>query len=289
MATKQPSILVTKSDGTIVPFSVEKIRRSLKRSGAANETIEHIINELYKRLYPNISTRTIYKTAYDILKKSSRQVAGRYKLKRAIFELGPSGFPFEQYIAELFRQAGYSAITNRVMTGHCVTHEVDIYAVKDKKFCVIECKYHQLQGTHCDVKIPLYIQSRFKDIEWHMKETNDSQHQEYQGWLITNTRITPDATQYAACMGLNMLSWDYPADRGLKDVVDKTGLYPITCLSTLSRHEKYMLLEKGIVLCRSLTEKPDHLSGIGITGPRYFTVLTEAQHLCEHIVKMEWV
>lgn len=289
MEDKQPAIFVTKSNGASVPFSSEKIKQSLKRSGAAPELIEQILNELYKQVYPDMSTHLIYKAAYDILKKSSGQVAGRYRLKQAIFELGPSGFPFEQYIGELFRQAGYSATTNQLMTGHCIAHEVDIYAVKGKRTYIIECKYHQLQGTHCDVKIPLYIQSRFKDIEWKIKEMSNKQQQAYQGWLITNTRITSDATQYASCIGLNMLSWDYPAGKGLKDVIDKTGLYPITCLATLSHHEKYMLLQQGVVLCRTLIEKPAHLSAANITGLRYQIALTEARHLCEHIRKLEWV
>ncbi|MGO4292178.1 restriction endonuclease [Chitinophaga sp. RAB17] len=283
-----PSIFVTKSGGIKAPFSSEKLKQSLKRSGATPELIEKILPELYKHLYPNMPTRMIYKMAYDLLKKSSRQVAGKYRLKQAIFELGPSGFPFEHYIAELFRQAGYTTITNELMTGHCITHEVDIYAVKNKHTYIIECKYHQLQGTHCDVKIPLYVQSRFEDIAWKMKDTDNQSQQEYQGWLVTNTRITPDGTQYAACMGLKMLSWDYPAGKGLKDIVDKTGLYPITCLSTLSRHEKYMLLEKGVVLCRTLIEKPDLLTNNNIISPRYDLAIAEARHLCENIVTLEW-
>ncbi|CAL1518871.1 restriction endonuclease [Chitinophaga sp. MM2321] len=289
MESKQPSIFVTKASGTTVPFSSEKIKRSLKRSGASPELIEKILSELYKQVYPNMPTRMIYKAAYDLLKKSSRQVAGRYRLKQAIFELGPSGFPFEQYVAELFRQAGYAATTNEMMTGHCITHEVDIHAEKNKRTYIIECKYHQLQGTHCDVKIPLYVQSRFKDIEWKMKEIDNKNQQEYQGWLITNTRITQDATQYAACMGLNLLSWDYPAGKGLKDIIDKAGLYPVTCLSTLSRHEKCMLLEKGVVLCRTLIENPHFLTDTNITGPRYNIAITEVRHLCENIAKLEWV
>jgi len=122
-----------------------------------------------------------------------------------------------------------------------------------------------------------------------MKDRNPGSQQEYQGWLITNTRITTDATQYAACMGLNMLSWDYPTGKGLKDIVDKTGLYPVTCLSTLSHREKYMLLEKGVVLCRTLISKPDVLTAVNITGPRHDLAVTEARQLCEHITKLEWV
>ncbi|NLR60354.1 ATPase [Chitinophaga polysaccharea] len=289
MEVKEPDIFVTKSNGEVVPFSPEKIRQSLRKSGATSEMIENIIEELYKQVYPNMPTRIIYKIAYKLLKKASRPAAGRYRLKQAIFELGPSGFPFEQYIAALFRQAGYTVTTNTLMTGHCITHEVDIYAVKNKGAFIIECKYHQLQGTHCDVKIPLYVQSRFRDIAWKMKEGNIGNGQDYRGWLITNTRITPDGIQYGVCMGLNMLSWDYPTGKGLKDVIDRSGLYPVTCLSTLSRHEKYMLLEQGVVLCRSLLEKPDLLSAANIRGARLEAAMMEVQHLCEHILKVEWV
>ncbi|NLR77965.1 ATP cone domain-containing protein [Chitinophaga eiseniae] len=289
MKPTQPSIFVTKSNGEVVPFSPEKIRQSLSKSGAGPELIESIIQELYKQVYPNMPTRMIYRIAYKLLKKSSRPAAGRYRLKQAIFELGPSGFPFEQYIAALFRQAGYTVTTNNLMAGHCITHEVDIYAAKNNRAFIVECKYHQLQGTHCDVKIPLYVQSRFKDIAWKMKEANVDGGQEYRGWLITNTRITPDGTQYAVCMGLNMLSWDYPAGKGLKDIIDRSGLYPVTCLSTLSRHEKYTLLEQGVVLCRTLLEKPELLAEVNISGPRLEKAMMEVKHLCEHILKMEWV
>ncbi|WP_089766135.1 ATP cone domain-containing protein [Chitinophaga terrae (ex Kim and Jung 2007)] len=287
MEERQAMISVRKSNGTMVPFSAEKIRRSLMRSGTTPELVDEILNELYKQVYAGMPTRTIYKIAYDLLKKSSRPAAGRYRLKQAILELGPSGFPFEQYVAEIFRQAGYSAATNQIMIGHCVTHEVDIYAVKNKEGNIVECKYHQLPGTHCDVKIPLYIQSRFKDIEWRMKEMNDAEQKEHHGWLITNTRITEDATKYASCMGLKLLSWDYPAGKGLKDVVDKSGLYPITCLSTLTRHEKHMLLEKELVLCRTLVENPGALSVLQLTRDRQEIVLAEARLLCEGIRKLE--
>ncbi|MBO9729689.1 MAG: hypothetical protein J7623_13715 [Chitinophaga sp.] len=283
-----PSIFVTKSNGTRVPFSLEKLQQSLKRAGAAPDLVEKISDELYEQIYPDMPTRTIYKMAYSMLKHASRSVAGRYRLKQAIFELGPSGFPFEQYIAELFRQAGYLTTTNNQIGGHCIMHEVDIRAVKNNRVYIIECKYHQLQGTHCDVKIPLYVQSRFEDIAWKMKDSQHSSQQEYQGWLITNTRITSDATQYGVCMGLNMLSWDYPAGKGLKDIIDKTRLYPITCLSTLSRQEKYRLLEKRVILCRTLIEQPVLLKNEHILNSRYDLVLAEAQHLCENISTLEW-
>ncbi len=171
MITKDPLTAVTKSEGVIVPFSTEKVRQSLARSGASAEVIEMVIDELHKRVYPNMPTRIIEKIAFRLLKKFSRPVAARYHLKRALFELGPSGFPFEKYVAELFSYAGFSTATNQLMKGHCVTHEVDVVAVQQSRYHIIECKYHQQAGARCDVKIPLYIQARFKDIEWQWMQT----------------------------------------------------------------------------------------------------------------------
>lgn len=289
MGTKQPSILVTKASGMTVPFSAEKVRQSLKRSGAQSEVIEAILDELYQQVYPDMPTRTIYKIAYGLLKKLSKPAAGRYQLKQAIFELGPSGFPFEQYIAELFRQRGFSATTNQLLEGHCVKHEVDILAGKNNVTHIIECKYHQQRGTFCDVKIPLYVQSRFKDIEWQWKATHEKEQQQCEPWLISNTRFSTDAIQYAQCMGLHLMSWDFPVGESLKDVIDKAGLYPVTCLTTLSRNEKYKLLEAGIILCKTVAERPTCLEEAGLTPPRRKLALAEVLNLCQTVKKQEAV
>jgi len=259
MSSAQHPTFITKAEGTKSLFLPDKVRRSLLNAGATPEIAETVIGELCKRVYPDMSTHAIYKIAFSLLKKLSRPTAARYHLKQAIFELGPSGFPFEQYVAALFRHAGFSVATNQVVPGHCVKHEVDIVALRQSLHYIIECKYHQQAGTHCDVKIPLYIHARFRDIEQQSIDEGRKQDADYQPWLVTNTRFTPDALQYGQCAGLHLMSWDFPAGRGLKDIIDRTGLYPVTCLTTLSRHEKQSLLSKGIVLCRSLAENPAQL------------------------------
>jgi hypothetical protein len=85
-------------------------------------------------------------------------------------ELGPSGFPFEKYVAEILKYQGYRVEVGVIVEGFCVKHEVDIIAEKEAKHFMIECKFHNQPGTFCDVKIPLYINSRFLDIEKMWKE-----------------------------------------------------------------------------------------------------------------------
>ena len=118
--------------------------------------IDNILYKIESILYDGITTKQIYQTAFDLLKKDSRSNAGRYNLKRAIMALGPSGFPFEQYIESVFEQQGYKVKVNQFLEGVCVTHEIDVLAENDRHVLLIECKYHNKQGLFSDVKVPLY-------------------------------------------------------------------------------------------------------------------------------------
>ena len=113
-------IIITKSTGDQVPFDEGKLRFSLQRSKADAYVIEDIITEIKNQLYPTIKTKEIYKRAFDLLKKYSRPTAARYKLKKAIMELGPSGFPFEQFVGALLRHDGYFVNVGVMVQGNCV-------------------------------------------------------------------------------------------------------------------------------------------------------------------------
>jgi hypothetical protein len=253
-------ITVIKASGEHADFDEVKLRNSLKKSGAEEEIIEQVVTEIKKILFDGITTKMIYKKAFEMLKKKHGSFAARYKLKNAIFELGPSGFPFEKFIGELFRKQGYTVRTGVIMKGKCVHHEVDVFAEKDGKQIVVECKFHTDEERKCDVKIPLYIQSRFLDIKSHPENSEKVK----EGWVVNNTRFTEDAIRYANCAGLHLLGWDYPKTGSLKEWIDKSGLHPITCLSTMSLQEKQLLLDRGHVLCQEILNKPSLLD------PKYF-------------------
>ena len=278
------SFSVTKSSGEKCPFSEEKVRSSLHKSGADDEQINLIIEEIRNQLYDGMSTRKIYKIAYSLLKSGSRHHAARYHLKYAIMELGPSGFPFEKFIAELLKAEGYKTKTGQILQGKCVTHEIDIIAEKGNEQLLVECKYHNQQGISCNVKIPLYIHARFNDIEAHLSKKNTDNSIHRKGWIVTNTRFTADAMQYGGCSGLGLSGWDHPFGKGLKDRIDNHRLYPITCLTSLTSVEKQKLLDQGIVLCSELLKKPDLLRSIGIKAVRTYTISNEVNQLCNHVM-----
>lgn len=273
-------IYVTKASGEKSRYSEEKIRVSLKRVGANDEQIDYIISEIASKLYEGMPTKKIYRLAFTLLKEGSRHVAARYHLKEAIMELGPSGYPFEKYYSEILKRQGYKTRVGETIQGHCVTHEVDVIAEKENDYFMIECKYHNLRGVFCDVKIPLYIQSRFKDLEKQWLKLPEHKSFKHKGWVVTNTRFSTDAIQYGTCADLILVGWDYPAKGSLKDQIDSLGLYPITCLTTLTKVEKQRLLDKKIVLCDEILQNAKLLEENGIKQSRIKSVMTEVQKLC---------
>lgn len=284
---KLSKLSITKASGETVPFSTEKLKRSLERAGAIDDEIQIIIKEISGKLYEGIPTKKIYKIAFNLLKGNSRHMAAKYHLKQAIMELGPSGYPFEKYIGEILRFQGYKITIGEIVQGKCVNHEIDVIAELDHHHFMIECKYHNHPGTFSDVKTPLYIQARFMDVEAQWLKLPGHGTKFHQGWVVTNTRFSSDAIQYGNCAGLKLLGWDYPSKGSLKDLIDTLGLYPITCLTTLTKTEKHHLLDRKIVLCKEICDNEQYLVQAGVNQTRIKNVLKESQQLCLNIVEME--
>jgi len=270
---------IVKYSGEKVKFSADKLRASLKRSGVGDHAIQEIIDTVKEELYQGISTKEIYNRAFGLLKHKKSIFASKYKLKKAIYELGPTGFPFERFIASLLKYSGYETSVGVILQGKCVSHEVDVLAKKNGKKVVAECKFHSDQGNKCNVKVPLYINSRYRDILDNSSEEKDTMPPN-EGWVVTNTRFTKDAIMYGSCAGLQLLSWDYPKNNSLKQRIDRLGLYPITVSTLLTNREKHFLLSRDIVLCRELLYDKFYLDHLGISEVRKEKILAEVSMLC---------
>ncbi len=273
------NFFISKSNGDKELFLPNKLRESLKKSGAINQYINLIMEELTSQIYDGISSKEIYKKAFSLLKKMNRTYASKYSLKKALFDLGPTGFPFERLVSALLKQKGYKTKVGELLFGECVTHEIDVLAEKDQVIYAVECKFHSKPQVKNNVKIPLYINSRFIDIQkqWNKNPKNTSHLK--QGWLVTNTKFTKDAINYAKCVGLKLLSWDYPKNNGIGKNIDEFGLYPITALTTLTKSEKKQIIENDIILITELRQSAFVLNKIRISPIRIERILAEAQHL----------
>ena len=274
---------IVKHSGDIVEFSPDKLRNSLMKSGASASVIDDIMKRIQNSIYEGISTKKIYKMAFALLKKKANSHAARYNLREAIRLLGPAGFFFEKYIARLFASEGHKTLTNLTLFGKCISHEVDVVIKKNDVVAMVECKFHMGREAASDVKVPMYILSRFNDLKERKHPIFTEKDMVSKCWIVTNNRFTTDAIDFAKCTGLNLLSWDYPHNDNLKTKNDTNGLYPITCLTTLTLAEKDRLLNLDIIVVRELAYSSELLEKIGLSPIRIKKVLRETSELCRNI------
>lgn len=273
------TIVVTKNNGEKDVFNAEKLKTALRRSGASEREVDLVEQEVLGELYDGISTKKIYRLAYNLLRNKSKRTAGRYRLKNAVMSLGPSGYPFEKFMGRLFESRGYNVKVNQIIKGKCVSHETDVIANNGTEQIMVECKFHSSATQKSDVKVPLYIQSRFLDIKAVWEQQPNLKEVQFYGMVATNTRFTEDAKDFARCMGLKVISWDYPTGNSLREWIDDSGYYPITVLQSLRKKDKELLLENNLVLCRELEPHRQKLRELNFSESTIKKILNEAAHL----------
>lgn len=268
------SKLITKADGSQELFDSRKLLASLTKIGASEEMKSRILDEIASDVDAHKSTEDIYAKSYEILKVASPATAARYSIKRAVLALGPSGFPFEKFLAEVLKAHGASVVTTDVtLNGACVPHEVDVYATVNGTRIAIEAKFHNSLGTKTDIKDMLYVHARFNDLLAARPKKVDV------GWLVTNTRFTSHSEQYAMCAGVTAIGWDFPKGMDIQNLIESAGVHPITSLTLLTQAEKQTLLSHGIVLAKSIKDRPDLLNKLNIHGERARAIMDEAAHV----------
>jgi Holliday junction resolvase-like predicted endonuclease len=265
---------VLKADHTRELFSEEKVLSSIKRAGIPKNLQTEVLDHIKSKLYEGISTAEIYEHITEYLLKSPQPYAkSRYSLKQAIMSLGPTGYPFEDFVAKLLQTEGYHTKVRQVLNGECITHEIDIIAERAGKAAAIEAKFHNSPGTRSQVQVALYTQARFEDIKLrnHIDET----------WLITNTKTTVDVNTYALCKKIRVISWSYPEGDSLRDMIERSGLHPVTTLTSLSEAQKRILLNNHIVLCKEICEDNSLIDMLYLQNHQIEKVLTEVQYICK--------
>lgn len=268
-----------KVDGNMEPFDERKLRHSLARSGASDETIEDITREVTAEIAEGDTTTDIYRRARSLLKRAHRTAAVKYSLRRALFSLGPTGFPFEDFLGRMFETEGYETRVGVVVRGRCVEHEIDLIAYKKDHCFVAEAKFHAEPGMKSDLQVALYSHARFQDLKG-MRLAEGRHCDIVDSYIITNTKFTNVATEYAKCVGMKLLSWNYPAGKTLQNHIEEAGIYPVTALTTLSEQGKRILLQNGIVLCKELEGKRDLLRSLGFSPQKIELMIEESVNVC---------
>jgi hypothetical protein len=243
--------------------------------------VERVVRAIEPTLIDGMSTGEIYRKAFATLRATKKNVAVRYNLRNAIAEMGPSGFAFEKFVGRIMEAKGHKVRTGVMAKGWCSEHEIDVSARKDGGHTLIECKFHNHPNIKTDLKIALYVQARFEDIEKLHEHDNAEGSRYHEAWLVTNTKLTSMAINYGKCIGLRTVGWNYPEKGNLEDLIIETGVNPITALISLSKREKKALLEKHIVECKDLERKPHVLKEIGVGQAKKARIFEEMKGLCQ--------
>ena len=279
MISKAQEIIVIKANGEREPFNIFKLENSLLRAGATPQAVQNVLAKIQKELHTEMHTSEIYERAFFLLRSYEKHPATRYSLRRAVLDLGPAGFVFEQLIAEVFKAQGYTVETDKVVQGFCAEHEMDVIAYNSTKLVMAEVKFHHQPGMTTDLKIALYVKARFDDLRKMHFTFGGKERLLSEGWLITNTKFTKTAIGYAMCGGVGLIGWNYPVHGNLHDMIEDNGLHPITCLSTISSDEKKYLLDKKILLCKTLLQNDHILQDAGFPASRIRSIFEEIEFL----------
>jgi len=254
-------IHVTKGSGEEEPFDPQKVRDALRRAGLGGKAADDIVNQLRPKLYDGISTGKIYAMVYDLVDETKPEISHRYNLKRALLEIGPAGYEFEDFTAQLLTLEGYDTQIRQIIQGGCVTHEIDVIATRKSESYLIECKFHNQPGDRCRIQTALYVYGRYLDSLEGAKRGVCKKFTK--PWLVTNTKFSEDVMAYAECMEIPLLGWRYPISYGLEAMIDKRKCYPITVIP-MGPEIRGRLLSRKIVTIFDIPENPQKL--VDLTG-----------------------
>lgn len=279
---------VIKTNGEKELFDYKKLESSLQKIKTPDDMISQIISQISAETKEGqlITTHDIYKRVFSILRRIHKPIAARYSLKKAVAMLGPTGFPFEKFVAELFKAEGYETITDQIIQGKCVEHEIDVVAWKKEELVMVEAKFHTDFNLKSDLKIVLYVKARYDDIFGQEYNFGGEKRKLTEGWIVTNTKFSTTAIQYGQCQpALKFIGWNYPYDNNLHHMIERYELIPLTALTSISTTEKNIFLSKGIILSKSLLDT-DLLRDLRFDDKKIKSIQDEVNGLCEHCKEM---
>lgn len=255
----KPSFRIIKSSGEIEKFSERKLRNSLRRSGLKEKDCQRISKKVSSNVLDGTTSKDIYRRTIRLVKQESTLAAAHYSLKRALLNLGPTGYEFEQFVAKYFENQGFETNVGVILQGGIVRHEVDVVASKPNYNIYTECKFHNNTGKKNDVKVTLYVKARWDDLK------NGPDGKYLRGYaLASNTVFTKDAITYAKGVGLMLLGVNAPEGETFIDIIKKHKLYPITALVHLKKVHCQELLKHKVILCSDLLNEDKLMLKIGM-------------------------
>lgn len=245
-------LFVTKADGSKQPFDKQKIFRTCIRLRATNEAAQSVADRIEEKARSGITTKEILQTIFHYMKEYRPEVRYITDLREAIAFMRPQP-DFEQYVAMLLKEQGYDVVTNQLVKGKCVEHEVDAIARKKNECIYVEVKHHFQHHTFTGIGVFLEAWASYVDLLQGFEEAKNSYHFN-KVMVVCNTKISEHAKQYSICKGIMYTGWNYPAGNSMEEMIQKKSLYPITFLKSIDRRIEAKLGDAGVITLRQLVE-----------------------------------
>ncbi len=248
------SLYVINSSGEDEPFSYQKVYRSARRVNASKDLAREIAKAITREAYDGIKTSEIFRKVKELLYQHTPETALKFNLKEGMRKLGPTGFPFEKFIGEIFKSLDFKIKINQHLPGLCLDdYEIDFLAQKENLIYIGECKYRNVAGEMVHLRDALSNYARFLDIS----KGPSFAAKKYQNYkiktiMVTNAKFTGQAISYSSCMDVNLLGWRYPQNHGLEYLIEKNNLYPVTILPSLKGYLKDIFVSEKIMLAQDV-------------------------------------
>ena len=246
-------IRVTKGDGTSQLYDRGKVLRTCGKMGSTREIAEVIADKIETKIYDGIKTDKILRMILTLLYKHRPAINLLVHLKKALSLMKPAP-EFEQFVRILMSNHGYGVTPNRIVRGKCVEHEIDAIAQKGDVTYIVEVKHHSNYHTPTSLDTVRISRAVFEDItEGSELGLNDIKVDK--AMVVSNTKFSGQALQYAECRGISHIGWNTPPGHNLPTMIEEKNLYPITWLKGLDAATKRKLLSCGVIFVKELVER----------------------------------
>ncbi|MCW4020443.1 MAG: restriction endonuclease [Candidatus Bathyarchaeota archaeon] len=248
----QIMVLVTKADGSKQLFDREKVVRTCLRMGASRDVAEEVAGKVEMRVYDGIATEKILQMIFRLLRKYKPRIRHLIDLRKALASMA-SKPDFELFVQSVLGENGFEVSPNRNVRGRCVEHEVDAIARKNGVTYFVEVKHHSNFHVPTGLDESRIARAVLEDVtEGYELGLNDLKVD--RAMIVTNTKFSNHAKQYAECRGIVQVGWSSPLEGSLQDMIEAKKLYPVTCLKGLKANMRNRLSSAGIVFLEELAE-----------------------------------
>ncbi len=227
--------------------------------GASLQIAIQVAERIEKRVYEGMPTKQILQLIFRFLQRDKPGYGHLFDLRKGL-SLMASKPEFEMFVQLLLSNHGFEVTPNTILRGRCVEHEVDAIARKNGVTYFVEAKHHFSYHALTGLDESRIARALLEDVSEGFK-LGTVDFQVDKAMIVTNTRYSEHAIRYGKCRDIAQIGWNYPAQRGLEDLIEEKKLLPLSCIRGLSSDDRFRLVNSGLVLIKQvISEDPRELA-----------------------------